>query len=344
MGYQGSYQPITIYGYHPTLSRRRRRRKTPLFLLVFIILGMFFMTNFFFRKISAQTPESGNFTIVSPLPESEIASTSGQVIEATIEPSQPVVSTNLSQIVKDGLSDSKGTYAVYIKNLKTGEQVAIDENKVFQSASLYKLWTMAAVFQEIEKGTLSEEDVLHDEIATLNKRFKISTDAAELTEGEITMSVKKALEQMITISHNYAALLLTTKVKLATVKTFLEDQNLSNSKVGSPPKTTARDIAKYYEQLYNGQIINREYSDKMIDLLSRQRLNDRIPKYLPEGIRVAHKTGELDMVKHDAGIVYSPNGDYIFVVLSETPRPADAAEKTAKLSEKVYNYFNPKTQ
>ena len=77
----------------------------------------------------------------------------------------------------------------------------------------------------------------------------------------------------------------------------------------------------------------------MIDVLKRQRLNDRIPRYLPKNIEVAHKTGELLGAKHDAGIVFASNGDYIIVVLSKTNNSADAVEKIAKFSEEIYKYF-----
>src|SRR3990167_7742323 len=137
-----------------------------------------------------------------------------------------------------------------------------------------------------------------------------------MTEGTITYTVKNALEQMITISHNYAALLLTAKVGLSNTQNFLNSYRLTNSHMGTPPKTTTRDILSFYELLYNGEIVDKSSSDEMLEILKRQKLNDRIPKYLPEETIVAHKTGELDGVKHDTGIVFSPKGDYIIVLMS----------------------------
>ena len=77
----------------------------------------------------------------------------------------------------------------------------------------------------------------------------------------------------------------------------------------------------------------------MIELLKKQQLNDRIPKYLPSGTFVAHKTGELGYYKHDAGIVFSEQDNYILVVLSKTDSPSSGAEEIAKLSKAVYDYF-----
>ncbi len=78
----------------------------------------------------------------------------------------------------------------------------------------------------------------------------------------------------------------------------------------------------------------------MLEILKRQRINDRIPKYLPDDLEVAHKTGELDGFKHDAGIVYTPKGDYLFIALSKSTSPAQAAERIALLSKEVYAYFD----
>ena len=81
------------------------------------------------------------------------------------------------------------------------------------------------------------------------------------------------------------------------------------------------------------------YTDKMLTLLKRQRLNGKLPKYLPKQSIIAHKTGELDSYSHDAGIVYAPPGEYIIVVLSETTSRAQADERIALLSQSVYKYF-----
>ncbi|MBI2622076.1 serine hydrolase [Candidatus Microgenomates bacterium] len=80
----------------------------------------------------------------------------------------------------------------------------------------------------------------------------------------------------------------------------------------------------------------------MISLLLQQELNDRIPKYLPKEAKVAHKTGEIDFAKHDAGIVFANSGDYLIVVLSESDNPSAASERIANLSKAVYEYFSKK--
>ena len=77
----------------------------------------------------------------------------------------------------------------------------------------------------------------------------------------------------------------------------------------------------------------------MIGLLKMQKLNEKLPKYLPNGTVVAHKTGEIDFLTHDAGIIYTKNGDYIIAIFSESDYPPGAKERIAQISKAVYNYF-----
>ncbi len=255
----------------------------------------------------------------------------------------PKVETSLGKTIQDSLNGAEGVYAISVKNLNTGENYSLNENKIYTAGSLYKLWTMAMVYQQIEAGVIKEDDILSEDITTLNKSFNISSDSAELTEGTITLSIKDALNQMITISHNYAAMLLTKKVKLFQVAKFLEKYGFDKSSVGKDgdlPETTSSNISLFFEKLYVGELGNPENTAKMIDLLKNQKLNNKLPKLLPEDTVIAHKTGEIDYLTHDAGIVYSPKGDYIIVVLSESAFPSVAEEKIAQISKAVFDYFN----
>lgn len=232
---------------------------------------------------------------------------------------------SLEKEVEKVLQNIDGRYGIFIKNLSTQETFAQKEQEIFESGSLYKLWVMAAVFDQIKQGKIKEDDLLIADVATLNKKFDLDGEEAELRQGRIEFTVGSALRQMITISHNYAALALLDKIGSPAV----------------PTKITVKDTAEFLEKVYKGEMIDQEYSRKMTDLLVGQTINDRIPKYLPQGIKVAHKTGDIGFFENDAGIVFSPGGDFIIVVLSETKNPAQAGEVIARISQSAFNYFNP---
>lgn len=247
---------------------------------------------------------------------------------------------DLKNVVENVLKDSEGRYGIYIKNFKSKETYVKNEHDKFKPASLYKVWVLAAVLTQIKEGKISEDDSITADVVALNEKFESEEEDADLQTGVVNFTIKSAIEQMITISHNYAAYALIEKVGRGEIRKFLEKYGLNESSFGIEFESTASDLGKLFEGIYRGEIIDPEYSQKMLDLLLRQQKNDRIPEYLPEGTLIAHKTGELPNIRNDGGIVYSPNGDFVIIILSETGDVAFASETIAKISEASYKYFN----
>jgi beta-lactamase class A len=318
---------VVVFLYQHILTSKLKRLKKILFTVLLTILIVFAA----FLRLQYVNANSLEAKVLRP-----IASPIQKGVELVNEVR---MSEGLQKAILPILENEKGEYSVVVKNLKTGEFYNLNEKHVYTSASLYKLWTMGTVFQKIEDGELTMEKTLSASIPTLNAAFNLGEDA-EATQGAITRTVETALEQMITISHNYSAILLTYNIKNASVQKFLKDNAFSDSQTKTIPTTNAKDIASYFEKLYKGELVSKEASNQMLEILKRQELNDRIPKYLPERTVVAHKTGELYGVKHDAGIVYSEKDDYIIVLMSDTASQTKAAEVEAKISKAVWEYFN----
>ncbi len=101
-------------------------------------------------------------------------------------------------------------------------------------------------------------------------------------------------------------------------------------------------LPSFLEKLYKGELGTPAHTGQMIEVMKKQTINHKIPKYLPQGTFIAHKTGEIGPYSHDAGIVYGRNGDYIIVVLSESEFPSGAEERIAAVSKAVYDVFEGK--
>ena len=84
---------------------------------------------------------------------------------------------------------------------------------------------------------------------------------------------------------------------------------------GKENLTTAQDMARLMELLYRGELLDQEISAYIIDMMKKQLDTSMMRLYIPDQTVIAHKTGELDCLSHEAGIVYHEKGDYIFVVL-----------------------------
>jgi beta-lactamase class A len=268
----------------------------------------------------------------------------------------PAEESHLGEFIKEQLSGTTGSYGVVVVNLETDESSFLNEHTTFKTGSLYKLWVMATAFEQIKAGKLRETDILSQDINVLHNKFGLASPSAQINTqpsdapspsedpnaNKITMSVGEALEKMITVSDNYAALLLTERIRLINLSAFLDKNNFSESMVGikgGDPITSSYDMALFLKKLYKGELADKEYTDKMLSLLKRQRLNAKLPKYLPKDTVIAHKTGELDEFTHDVGIVYAPSGNYIIVVLTESTSRYQAEERISLVSQAVYKYF-----
>jgi beta-lactamase class A len=336
------------YYYMSPRRRRKQRRRRLLIVFTFLFLGPALI--FFSLKLF----------LASPFGQGEFLNPLRSVVEEKTSP--------IGAYLSEELLPLPGSYGVFVKNLKTGETYSFNKERVFDSASLYKLWVMAVATKDIEAGNLSKDEVLSlpkkeldkdlgliDEEATPSASVEESIEpspsespsespakspsASASPEPEEMVSIKAgdALARMITFSDNYSALLLVDRLGAKKIAGFLRENGFSGSSFSSPPKTTARDIALFFEKLYKKEFTA---SERMIELLKKQEINDRISKYLPKEVESAHKTGELGGNKHDAGIVFGKNGDYIIVVLSDTNNARIASENIANFSKKVYDYFN----
>jgi beta-lactamase class A len=303
--------------------------------IVIAVSTIIIVTSFIFNKMRElnyrQTDDTALTSTISMFPS---------IMDTSAPSSVQATTSGLENAVKKALSDTSGSYGIVVKNLKTGESYFLNEHKTYEPASLYKLWVMAATFKQLEAGSLKEDEVLSEDVQVLNDKFHIDPENAELKEGTITLRVSDALNLMIDNSDNYAALLLAERIRNANIQKYLEEHGFEESSLGEPPQTTPYDIALFFEKLYKGELASGENTQKMMNVLKKQTLNSKLPKYLPQDTLIAHKTGEIGYFTHDAGIVFSDKGDYVIVAMSESDSPAGAEERISDVSKAVFEYFD----
>lgn len=220
----------------------------------------------------------------------------------------------VESIFKNEIPQLDGHWAIVVKDLKNNKTYQYNDQVVFQSASLYKLATMWTTFQEIKNGKLKKETVISG------------------------WNIQDALDAMITVSNNDAALALSESLGWTNMERLMKAEGFAsfNLTTKDSPKVNAADIAKLLERIYKNTAVSKEASEQMRGLLFDQKINDRIPAKLPKDVKVGHKTGEIDNLRHDAGIVMGKKGDYIFVFLTETT-PEYAVKTIANMSLKIFN-------
>lgn len=82
--------------------------------------------------------------------------------------------------------------------------------------------------------------------------------------------------------------------------------------------STPRDMTRLVEMIFRGEVLDREACDAMLAILLKQQLNDRLPRFLPPGTKIAHKTGTFSGVRNDCGILYVNDQTHVAVTTLAT--------------------------
>lgn len=238
--------------------------------------------------------------------------------------------------------------AIYIKDLSTGEEIKFNENKQFPSASLVKIPLMATVFYKVEKAELQLDEEL-----TYFKRHRCSgSGRIKFFSPGKKFKLSQLVDLMITESDNVATNIITERIGLEEINRIIKEEfklkhtnmdryimDLVSRNHGIENYTTAKEMGMLLEKIYHGKLVSKQASLSMLTLLMRQRISDRIPRYLPEEVVVAHKTGLMRDSCHDAGIVFTENGDFVIVVLTKNIKPSLAKNIIGNLAYKVWNTY-----
>jgi len=242
----------------------------------------------------------------------------------------------LEDLLREALGEDIDSFAVVVKNLADGSGAAVNPDRPFYAASLFKVWVMYEVFHQRSLGLLSL-----DEEYIVSDYYDFFGLGPRLTSACETLTLSRALEAMMSVSDNAAAVLLQDRVGSANVNATLAALGLTASGLFEDElPTTAADMALILEAIARGQPLDAGAGQAMLDLLASETLHDRLPALLPEGTRVAHKTANWSNATHDAGIIYSPAADYLIVVLSDRGYEDYPGDTIAALSRLAYDYYN----
>lgn len=266
----------------------------------------------------------------------------------------------LREDITTELSKQEGVYAVAFKDLQSSEELLILENELFHAASTMKVPLMIEVFRQASEGKFSLDDSLlvRNEFRSIVDNSTFSLDSADDSEKELYGQIgnKKKIGDlvydMIIASSNLAtnmtielvdAKQVTNTMRTLGAKDIQVLRGVEDTKAfgkGLINSTTAYDLMVIFEKLARKEIVNHESSEAMINILLDQKFNEMIPAKLPADVKVAHKTGNIQGVNHDAGIVFLPDGrQYVVVLLSKNVTDSDAGVNAmANVSEMLYKH------
>ena len=221
-------------------------------------------------------------------------------------------STILSASGEDWAADLDELNATYpdqlgfvLINEQTGEAITTNESRIFTSASLYKLFLTYAILEQVDAGVLSLQD--------------------QMADGA---TIDDYLTSTITVSANEPAKELAHLIGWENIETFIHEQGFVSTSFNpyleydgiyynGDLETTPAEVAFLLERLLEGELLSEASTKYFLGLLGNQQLVYALNTGLSSDVTFAHKTGLLDDVSHDAGILSMDGQNYIVAVLTD---------------------------
>jgi beta-lactamase class A len=267
----------------------------------------------------------------------------------------------LKEQIKAEFAKQKGTFALAFKDLRTGEEILINEKINFHAASTMKTPVLIEAYKQAAAGKFKITDpiLVKNEFKSIVDGSPYSLTAEDDSESILytkvgtKLSIYDLLYLMIIKSSNLATNIIIDLIGAKNVNQTMREMGANDIQVlrgvedskafqkGLNNTTTAYDQMVIFNEMGRENIVNKKTSDAMVNILLDQAFNDKIPAQLPKDVRVAHKTGWIKGINHDAGIVYLPDGrKYVLVLLSKDLVDDKAGVAAmANVSKMVYDYF-----
>ncbi|WP_378956216.1 serine hydrolase [Pelosinus sp. sgz500959] len=230
----------------------------------------------------------------------------------------------LRQKIEALLGTYTGRWGLIIVDQSTQERLELNPNMIFPAASMIKVPIMYEIMRQAAAGMIHLDDFLTIE----SSQWVGGAGILQELRPNITMTIRELVTLMIILSDNTATNRLidligmdavnTTMVKLGLKSTVLRRQmmDFEAAQSGKENEICAADLILLFEIIEKKLHLPQEYGELMIDILKRQQVRDKLPFYLPETTILAHKTGTLDGVEHDGGILFLPHGSYLICILT----------------------------
>ena len=243
-----------------------------------------------------------------------------------------------SRVVRRIADVPGATVGVAYRDIASGRSFDIDPDTLFHAASTMKVPVLIEYFRAIDAGRLgrNQDVLLVNSFPSIADGSPFSVGAGDDSDSSLyafvgrRIAVRALVDRMITRSSNLATNAVIALVGAAradssahalgahTIRVLRGVEDGKAFQRGLNNVTSAPDLAALLLAIEQRRAASPASCDEMLDILAQQEFNDEIPAGLPRGTRVAHKTGWITGVLHDAALVYPPGGrPYVLVVLTK---------------------------
>lgn len=319
--------------------------------LVFLSAGLVLGFSMFFVISSINSPEENTFTesrnrqnykYINPLLECDSSN--------SISSNKNLLGLRkqLEEIISNEIDKKNITFAaVYYRDLNNGPWLGINERELFSPASLIKVPLMIAYYKMAETDPSILEKTITN-LDTYNPKEQ-NFPPEEHLEPNQTYTVNDLIRRMIVFSDNMAYKNLLENIDSSLVFKVYTDLGVDISEANQNPSgniISVKGYASFYRVLFNSSYLNKNYSEKALELLSHSTFNKGLVASLPRDIIVSHKFGERQYLEtgekqlHDCGIVYDLRKPYLLCVMTRGNNFTNAAKTIDSISKTTFDIIN----
>lgn len=258
--------------------------------------------------------------------------------------------------IEKRIAESHADVGVVFRTLDGKSEWTYHPDDSFHAASTMKVPVMIELFHQVKEGKLRLDDPLtiHNEFHSIVDGSPYKLDPADDSETDLykaegqTRTLGQLCELMITVSSNLATDLVIQKLGVPNIRDTVHALGADGMNVlrgvednkafqnGLNNTTTARALATLMTAIAEGKAVDPDASSQMVEILERQHFNEGIPAGLPPGTRVAHKTGEITKIHHDAAIVYAPQPFVLIILVRGLAEEKDSSALMADITRTLY--------
>jgi len=261
-----------------------------------------------------------------------------------------------AQQIEKRVAESHADVGIVFRTLDGKSEWTYHPDDRFHAASTMKVPVMIELFHQVKEGKvrLDEPQTIHNEFHSIVDGSTYKLDPGDDSETDLyqaegqTRTLSELCELMITVSSNLATNLLIEKLGVNNIRATVDALGADGMNVlrgvedgkayekGLNNTTTARGLAILMTAIAEGNAVDPESSRQMVEILSRQHFQEGISSGLPTGTRVAHKTGEITKIHHDAAIVYAPRPFVLVILVRGLPEQKDSSALMGDATRALY--------
>lgn len=239
----------------------------------------------------------------------------------------------LEKRVEAEVTSFSGKMSVYANDFK-GNVIDINADEKFETASCIKLFILADLFNQVEKGQKSLDDILvYDESNYIN-----GSGVLRNLDMGIKMTAKNFATLMIIVSDNIATNMMIDYLGIENINNFIKELGLKDTvlhnkidfeKYSQLGTSTPREYGYVFEKIVQGTLISKNACEQILEILRKQHYNNMLIKSFPhyfldsentgdeEIIFTGSKSGSMNACRNDGGIITTPYGSYVLVMFTK---------------------------